>query len=112
MAAVRQKDTVARLTGDEFVILLEDLGQEEAHARNHANAVADKVLDLMEARSFELDNAQVACSASIGIQVVQGGNGYVDDLIKLAGDAMEQVKKGRRMVASGEFAGNKRPSPL
>jgi diguanylate cyclase (GGDEF)-like protein len=112
MAAVRQKDTVARLTGDEFVILLEDLGQEEAHARNHANAVADKVLDLMEARSFELDNAQVACSASIGIQVVQGGNGYVDDLIKLAGDAMEQVKKGRRMVARGEFAGNKRPSPL
>jgi GGDEF domain-containing protein len=98
--------------GDEFVILLEDLGQEEAHARNHANAVADKVLDLMEARNFELGNAQVACSASIGIQVVQGGNGYVDDLIKLAGDTTAQVKKGRRMVASGDFAGNKRPSPL
>ncbi len=112
MAAVRQKDTVARLMGDEFVILLEDLGQEEAHARNHANAVADKVLDLMEARSFELSSENLACSASIGIQVVQGGNGYVDDLIKLAGDAMAQVKKGRRMVASGDFAGNKRPSPL
>ena len=112
MAAVRQKDTVARLTGDEFVILLEDLGQEEAHARNHANAVADKVLDLMEARSFELGNAQVACSASIGIQVVQGGNGHVDDLIQLAGAAMVQVKNGRSMVARGYFAGKTPASPL
>ena len=112
MAAVRQKDTVARLTGDEFVILLEDLGQAEAHARNHANAVADKVLDLMESRVFELGDAQVGCSASIGIQVVQGGNGYVDDLIKQAGDAMARVKNGRRMVARGDFAGKTPTAPL
>lgn len=105
MAAVRQKDTVARLAGDEFVVLLEDLGTEEFHARNHANAVADKVLDLMEARIFKLGDIQVQCSASIGIQVVQGGNGHVDQLIKQADAAMARVKKGRRMVARGDYVG-------
>ena len=105
MASVRQKDTVARLVGDEFVVLLEDLGTEEFHARNHANAVADKVLDLLEARAFKLGDVEVPCSASIGIQVVQGGNGHVDQLIKQADAAMARVKKGRRMVARGDYVG-------
>jgi GGDEF domain-containing protein len=74
--------------------------------------VADKVLDLMESRVFEVGDAPVRCSASIGIQVVQGGNGHVDDLIKLAGDAMERVKNGRRMVARGNFAGKAPTAPL
>jgi diguanylate cyclase (GGDEF)-like protein/PAS domain S-box-containing protein len=105
MAAVRQKDTVARLAGDEFVVLLEDLGTEEFPARNHANAVADKVLDLMEGRIFKLGDVQVQCTASIGIQVMQGGNGHVDQLIKEADAAMARVKKGRRMVARGDYVG-------
>ncbi len=105
MAAVRQKDTVARLVADEFVVLLEDLGSDEFHARNRANAVADKILDLMEGRSFKLGDAQVQCSASIGIQVVQGGNGHVDQIVKQADAAMARVKQGRRMVARGDYAG-------
>ena len=105
MASVRQKDTVARLGGDEFIVLLEDLGTDEFHARNHANAVADKLLDLMEGRLFKLGDVEVNCSASIGIQVVQGGNGHVDQLIKQADAAMARVKKGRRMVARGDYAG-------
>ncbi len=105
MAAIRQNDTVGRLGGDEFVVLLEDLGASEAHARNHANAVADKILDLLEGRDFILGQAKVQCTASIGIQVVHGGNGHVDQVIKQADAAMARVKEGRRRVVRGDFVG-------
>lgn len=101
MAAVRQIDTVARLGGDEFVVLLEDLGANETAARNHATQVADKILDLLEQREFQLGTACIYCTASIGILVTQGGNGQVDQVIKDADAAMARVKAGRRLVTQG-----------
>lgn len=102
MAAIRQNDTVARVRGDEFVVLLEDLGGKEHSAAHHVNAVADKIWDLLE-RDYMVGALHVRCTASIGIQLRLGGNGSVDQIIQAADAAMEQVKLGRKSVARGVF---------
>ncbi|MBC7683112.1 MAG: GGDEF domain-containing protein [Ferruginibacter sp.] len=102
MAAIRQSDTVARVRGDEFVVLLEDLGSNEQSAAHHVNSVADKIWDMLE-RDFPMGALHVRCTASIGIQLRLGGNGSVDQIIQAAGAAMEQVKLGRKSVARGVF---------
>jgi diguanylate cyclase (GGDEF)-like protein/PAS domain S-box-containing protein len=104
MAAIRQNDTVARVRGDEFVVLLEDLGSKEVSAAHHVNTVADKVWDMLE-RDYLLGELHVRCTASIGIQLRLGGNGSVDQIIQAADAAMAQVKQGRRSVARGVFGG-------
>nr|WP_315189022.1 sensor domain-containing diguanylate cyclase [uncultured Albidiferax sp.] len=104
MAAIRQNDTVARVRGDEFVVLLEDLGSKEVSAAHHVNTVADKIWDMLE-RDYTLGALHVRCTASIGIQLRLGGNGSVDQIIQAADAAMAQVKQGRRSVARGVFGG-------
>lgn len=104
MAAIRQNDTVARLGGNEFMVLLEDLGAEEAFAVNHVNAVADKVMDLLD-RDYLLGDLRLRCTATIGIHLLQGGNGSVDQIIKAAHAAMRVSRQGRQSVALGVFRG-------
>ena len=58
---VRAVDMVARLAGDEFVVILEDLGSDQEPA-----LVARKIAAVM-ARPFELEGEVLQISASIGI---------------------------------------------
>lgn len=58
---VRTVDMVARLAGDEFVVILEDLGSDQEPA-----LVARKIAAVM-ARPFELEGQVLQISASIGI---------------------------------------------
>jgi diguanylate cyclase (GGDEF)-like protein len=104
MAAIRQNDTVARVRGDEFVVLLEDLGGKETAAAHHVNAVADKIWELLE-RDYPIGALHVRCTASIGIQLRLGGNGRVDQIVQAADAAMQEVKLGRNSVARGVFGG-------
>ena len=104
MAVIRQNDTVARVRGDEFVVLLADLGGKETTAAHHVNAVADKMWDVLE-RDYQIGAMHVRCTTSIGIQLRLGGNGSVDQTIQAANAAMEQVKLGRKSVARGVFGG-------
>jgi diguanylate cyclase (GGDEF)-like protein/PAS domain S-box-containing protein len=104
MAAIRQNDTVARVRGDEFVVLLEDLGAKEAAAAHHVNTVADKIWDMLE-RDYPVGGLHLHCTASMGIQLQLGGNGSVDQIIQAADAAMLQVKQGRKLLAHGVFGG-------
>jgi diguanylate cyclase (GGDEF)-like protein len=60
--AVRKTDTVGRLAGDEFVVILEML-----HSDADAQEAADKLPALQQ--PFVLKTATVALSASIGIAI-------------------------------------------
>lgn len=85
---VREDDTVARLSGDEFVIILESLT-----VRKNAETVAREIqADL--ARPYHLDDEIIHISASIGIAVYPDECGSIDDFIKLADNAMYAAKKG------------------
>jgi diguanylate cyclase (GGDEF)-like protein len=97
----RPADTPARLHGDEFGVLLEDLTD-----RDEAGRVADRILAAM-AIPFRVRGESVSVSASIGLAVA-GGPGEAlagttaDHLLQAADGAMYSVKRrgkaGRAMA--------------
>ena len=89
-AAVRQSDLVARMGGDEFVVLVEEhRGPEEVMV------VAQKILSFLE-RPMLLDWREVAVSASVGIATFPDDGDDVETLVKNADAAMYQAKERGR----------------
>ena len=88
----RPGDTAARLHGDEFAILLEDLAD-----RDEAALVADRILTAM-AVPFRVRGTSVIMSASIGLAIT-GGPGEAlattnfDRILQAADSAMYTVKR-------------------
>jgi len=96
---VRVDDTVARIGGDEFVVLLQALDSDPAVAARKAHAVATKVLARMIER-FDLDGHQHHCTTSIGITLIAAGQDNVAELLQQADMAMYQAKHmGRNTLA-------------
>jgi diguanylate cyclase (GGDEF)-like protein len=87
---VRAADTVARISSDEFVIVLGCLARAD-----EAGIVAGKVLEELHA-PFDLDGQPVYCSASIGIAVHPGDGTTASNLIQNADIAMYRAKKRGR----------------
>jgi len=87
---VRADDTVGRISGDEFAIVLDDLGRAE-----DAGPVAQKVIDAL-ALPFSLQGSEAFVSASIGISVfpLDGADGTT--LLRNADMAMYQAKESGR----------------
>jgi diguanylate cyclase (GGDEF)-like protein len=85
-ACVRDPDLVARLSGDEFVILLEDVDMP-----NTAIKVAQRVLDLL-ARPVQVAGAVLSPSASIGIAVGNDRYESADELVRDADTALYRAK--------------------
>ncbi|HEC90834.1 MAG TPA: GGDEF domain-containing protein, partial [Alphaproteobacteria bacterium] len=87
---VRESDLVARVGGDEFILVLEESNDPEA-----VKAVADKVLDSL-ARPFVLNGAESVIGASIGIAYFGTGRITPDQLIHRADLAMYRAKRAGR----------------
>lgn len=96
-ARVRQTDSVARLAGDEFVVLLEGLPQGMADAR----AVAEELLADLR-RPIPVTGGTAQLSASIGIALhAQGNESTPEQLVKRADLAMYEAKRaGKDRVAT------------
>ncbi len=92
---LRDSDTVARLGGDEFVVLLEGLGLQTLEAAEKAKALAEKVLEALNA-TYRLDGKEHHSTPSIGVCLFQGQSLTVDDLLKQADLAMYQAKGAGR----------------
>jgi diguanylate cyclase (GGDEF)-like protein len=88
-AALRPGDTLGRLYGDEFVILCEDLDEP-----SQADAIAARA-DAALLRPFDLSDAEVSITASIGIAFMGRGGGSPDQLLHDADRAMYQAKSRR-----------------
>jgi len=85
-ADARDSDTVARVGGDEFVLLLENVGSPVECMR-----VAERILASM-AQPFDLGGRQVQISCSIGV-VVYPDHGERDKLMAHADAAMYAAKR-------------------
>ena len=92
---VRTSDTVTRQGGDEFVVLLEDLGTDATTAAAHAGDVAEKIR-LALAEPFALDGAQYHGSASLGVCLFSGREYDANELFKRCDTAMYQAKQAGR----------------
>jgi len=94
-ACVREGDTVARFGGDEFVLLLEDLSEEPAHAAMQARGVGEKVLEALS-QPYILDGNEFHSSSSMGITLFVNYTDKIDELLKQADTAMYEAKKSGR----------------
>jgi diguanylate cyclase (GGDEF)-like protein/PAS domain S-box-containing protein len=93
---IREGDTVARLGSDEFVVMLEDLSEDNIEAATQAEAVAEKVLNAF-AVDFVLDEGAHHGTTSIGITLFGGGTlEGSEQPLKRAELAMFQAKAAGR----------------
>jgi diguanylate cyclase (GGDEF)-like protein len=83
---VRREDTVARLSGDEFVVLLERISFQQDVA-----PIAEGILNRMQ-QDFVIDATPLRVTASIGIAIYPGDGESVEDLLKNADTAMYEAK--------------------
>lgn len=87
---VRDEDTVGRLGGDEFVILIND----EGHAPGVSKTLHRILSDI--ARTFQIDNAELRVTGSIGFCVYPTDGKDATTLLMNADTAMYQAKKQGR----------------
>lgn len=89
LASVRKVDTVARIGGDEFLVVLSELHDEKA-----AETIATKVVEAV-ADPFYFNEQQMVVGASVGVALCTGGCVGQDPelFIKQADEAMYTVKK-------------------
>jgi len=86
-SCVRTHDVVARFGGDEFVILLDDVGSDK-----DIGAVAQKVLDTL-APPFDIDGQSLYITASIGVSLYPNDGEDSTTLLKNADIAMYRAKE-------------------
>ena len=98
-ACVREGDTVARMGGDEFVLVLEDLRQ-GGMAEVQVGQIANKILFSL-GQTYSLGNGAAAshettrtyhCTSSIGIVMFRDQAISSDELLKRADTAMYEAK--------------------
>jgi diguanylate cyclase (GGDEF)-like protein len=93
--AVRKRDTVARIGGDEFVVLLDGLGLDPAAAIRDALAVGEKIRAVL-AQPVEIDGQAYHTSGSVGIALPLQAGTSAQDLLREADTAMYCAKAGGR----------------
>ena len=86
-AVLRPGDTLARMSGDEFVILCEDLEKPA-----EIDAIAARVVDAI-ARPYVLSGVKVEVTASVGIAYSGRGDLLSSQLLQDADTAMYQAKR-------------------
>jgi diguanylate cyclase (GGDEF)-like protein len=90
--SLRQCDTVARIGGDEFVVLLCGLeARTQAEAAISVELVCQKLLQTL-AQPYAFAHADFYSSASIGVSLFRGQETSVDDVLKQSDMAMYQAK--------------------
>ncbi len=83
---VREQDTVSRIGGDEFVLLLEDIGIAE-----NAGIAATKIMSVF-ADAFRLDIHEIRVTASLGVCIYPRDGQDTTTLLRNADAAMYRAK--------------------
>ena len=104
---VREMDTVARIGGDEFVVLISELSTDSIASQSQSLIIAEKIRLSLKQPYVLLGHQQPDatariehhCTASIGVVVFKGQTESQDAVLEQADQAMYQAKAaGRNMV--------------
>ena len=87
---IRKGDTVARMGGDEFMLIFADLKQTE-----DVNTITEKILEDFQT-NITIINHTMSVTMSIGIAIYPDHGGDIDTLVKNADIAMYSVKQTGR----------------
>lgn len=100
---VRESDTVARMGGDEFVVVLAQLDKNINKSRQQAAKLAEKIrAELAKPYLIEIDEesknitVEHHCTASIGFVLFLDEQTNINDILRNADDAMYQAKNAGR----------------
>ncbi len=97
-SCIREYDAVARVGGDEFAILLENLNESFEEAATQARLVGDKILASLR-EPFLLGGHECYCSSSLGIDVFGQRPHSTAEALQRAEIAMSQAKEAGRNTA-------------
>jgi len=87
---LRKSDTIARMGGDEFIILLPEI-----KTKKDVEKIARKILEVIK-KPYLIENLGFSITTSIGLALYPDDGESVDDLMRKADYAMYQVKgKGK-----------------
>ena len=86
---VRKSDSIARIGGDEFALILDD-----CHGIDDVALVAQKVIDILSS-PYMLEGTPLIISCSIGVAMYPESGDSVDGLLKRANMAMVEAKAQR-----------------
>jgi diguanylate cyclase (GGDEF)-like protein/PAS domain S-box-containing protein len=89
-ALFREDDTIARMGGDEFTVILTRINHE-----SNAALVARKLLDTFK-QPFIIQNHKIFLGASIGVSIYPEHGSTVDELVRNADSAMYRAKEEGR----------------
>lgn len=89
---IRDEDTIARIGGDEFIVLLDNVGSNKVDARVNINNLAEKIKEILNAITHIEGHINVS-TPSIGITLFSDSSVSVKDIIKQADTAMYVAKK-------------------
>ncbi len=87
---VRKNDTVARISGDEFTVLLSDI-----NSYDDASKITSSIIESFQ-NPIRLKNTETFVTVSIGISVTPDDSENMDELIKNADLAMYKAKQDGR----------------
>jgi diguanylate cyclase (GGDEF)-like protein/PAS domain S-box-containing protein len=94
--ALRGGDTIARMGGDEFAVLVEDAGT------GPPREVAERLLDTLQA-PFQRGDRELFVHASVGVAVVSGRQTSAEELLRNADAAMYIAKsRGKNRIIEFE----------
>lgn len=92
---LRQTDTMARIGGDEFAVILNHTRLEDA------NKLAERMRKQVAGLQIDTDTDTVGITLSIGVASSLGGDKSIDEILKRADDALYSSKaNGRNLVTS------------
>lgn len=94
-ACARETDTVGRVGGDEFALILEDLSEEGEEAAAQAKAVGEKIRAAIGLPVL-LEGRECITTASIGITVFGAARESAEELMQEADIALYQAKSAGR----------------
>lgn len=95
---VREEDTVARMGGDEFLVVLKKLSADQSEAALMAEQVAEKIRSEL-CRPYHLADIVYHSSSSIGIVILRGHEESEENLLSHVDAAMYQAKaRGRNSI--------------
>jgi diguanylate cyclase (GGDEF)-like protein/PAS domain S-box-containing protein len=96
--AIREDDIVARIGGDEFVILLGNLDKDFLKLVGQIEVVSEKILSVIN-KPFQLYDLTYYSSVSVGVTIVDGPLTSEVEILKQADIAMYQAKNsGKNQV--------------
>lgn len=97
-SVLRERDIVARIGGDEFVVVGISTADTVGHTKSNATSLAEKIRALLD-EPFLIDSFSYRLSCSIGITLMHGDSKTPDDLLREADTAMYRAKaNGRNQI--------------